>query len=70
LRYSYYLVIDGAEVWGYERDPGHNPPLHRHEGMSHSRHACRRVTFVETANLAWQTTTAEEELRASTTEAD
>lgn len=35
-RYSYYLVIDGEEIWGYDRDPDHDPPLHRHEGRAHA----------------------------------
>jgi hypothetical protein len=66
VRYSYYLVYDEAEVWGYDRDPDHEPSLHRHQGPSHARHPCRRYTFREIAEKAWQTTTAEEELRAST----
>jgi hypothetical protein len=28
--YAYFLVINGAEVWGYERDPTHDPPVHKH----------------------------------------
>ena len=25
LEYGYFLVIDDEEVWGYERDPSHEP---------------------------------------------
>lgn len=66
VRYSYYLIIDGLEAWGYDRDPDHTPSLHRHQGPGHTRHPCRRVTFPEVANMAWQTVTAEEELREPT----
>jgi hypothetical protein len=59
-RYSYYLIIDGFEIWGYDRDPGHVPPLHRHTGTSHRRHPCRRMTFAEVAGQAWETVGAEE----------
>jgi Family of unknown function (DUF6516) len=59
-RYSYYLIIDGLEYWGYDRDPGHEPPIHRHTGTSHRRHPCRRMTFAEVAQQAWETVSAVE----------
>ena len=30
--YGYFLVIEGEEVWGEERDPTHDPAVHRHTG--------------------------------------
>ena len=35
-RYSYYLIIDGLEVWGYDRDPDHSPAEHMHRGEDHT----------------------------------
>ncbi len=58
--YSYFLIIDGAEVWGYERDPAHDPPEHGH-GVEHTRHAAGRVTFKDVAQRAWETISAEEQ---------
>ena len=34
--YAYYLIIDGGDVWGYERDPTHDPAVHRHD-RDHNR---------------------------------
>ena len=54
LSYSYYLVVDGAEVWGYDRDPTHPIPEHRHSGPEHGDgEAWDRVTFGEVAQEAW-----------------
>jgi hypothetical protein len=61
-RYSYYLVIDDREVWGYDLDPEHNPATHRHEGTSHKRYPASSITFKEMAKLAWQTAGAHEAL--------
>ncbi len=65
VRYSYYLIIDGTEVWGYDRDPDHDPPLHRHQGTAHTRYPCRRMTFREVAEQAWETASAEEGLQGA-----
>jgi hypothetical protein len=32
-KYAYYLVVDDQEIGGYERDPFHDPPEHRHCGV-------------------------------------
>lgn len=61
-RYSYYLIINGYEVWGYDRDPDHDPPLHRHRGRDHTRFPCRRMLFREVAREAWEMVSAEEKL--------
>jgi hypothetical protein len=31
-KYAYYLVVDDEEIGGYERDPMHPVPEHRHCG--------------------------------------
>jgi hypothetical protein len=59
--YSYYLIIDGFEIWGYDRDPGHVPPEHMHRGSDHARLPAGRVTFAEVAREAWQTLSVEED---------
>lgn len=61
-RYSYYMVYDGDEKWGYDRDPGHDPADHGHEGTSHTRVNTGRVTFLDAVERAWETVTAEETL--------
>ena len=53
LDYHYYLVIDGEEVWGYDRDPAHTPAEHGHVGPDHVRREARRMTFPEVAEIAW-----------------
>ena len=45
LEYSYFLVMDGREVWGYERDPTHDPPVHRHTGPDHVREGAEAISF-------------------------
>lgn len=58
--YGYFLVIDGAEVWGYERDLRHDPAEHAH-GQDHERLPAGRVTFKEVVEVAWQTSADWEE---------
>jgi hypothetical protein len=54
LDYAYYLVIDGVEIWGYERDPTHDPPVHRHTEGHAERIATSPVAFRRVVELAWQ----------------
>jgi hypothetical protein len=54
-QYSYYLIVDGFEEWGYDRDPSHDPPVHGHQGRDHRWVPAERVTFREVAEMAWQT---------------
>jgi hypothetical protein len=61
--YGYFLVIDGEEVWGYERDPTHDPPVHRHVGPDHRRERAKRITFKEVVELAWKEVSARSETR-------
>ena len=46
-------MVDGEEVWGYERDPSHEPAVHRHIGPDHKREPSARVTFKKVVQQAW-----------------
>jgi Family of unknown function (DUF6516) len=52
LRYSYYLIVDGAERRGYDRDPTHEPAEHRH-GEGHEMEPWEAVSFDEVAEEFW-----------------
>ncbi len=64
-RYSYYMVYDDQEMWGYDRDPGHKPADHGHEGPNHDRVDAGPVTFLAAVDRAWETVSAEEALPTS-----
>jgi hypothetical protein len=55
IKYAYYLVVDGHEIGGYERDPTHDPAEHFHcgehepGGVPHPA-----VSFKEAADHAWK----------------
>jgi hypothetical protein len=51
LEYGYFLIIDGEESFGYERDPSHRRAEHGHI-TGHERVPAGRMTFAETADLA------------------
>jgi hypothetical protein len=55
--YAYFLVIDGEEIWGEERDPTHDPPVHRHTGEGHDREDSVAVSFKEATEWAWDEVT-------------
>ena len=57
--YAYYLVIDGAEVWGYERDPTHDPAVHRHD-RHHERFPADPISFKRALEMAWETAADED----------
>jgi hypothetical protein len=54
LEYAYFLIVDGEEVWGYERDPSHDPPVHRHSGPDHVRDDAEPVAFKDVVEEAWE----------------
>src|SRR4051812_38288808 len=56
--YAYFLVIDGAEVWGYERDPTHDPAVHKHD-RTHARAPCEPVSFKRALEMAWESASEE-----------
>lgn len=51
--YAYFLVMDGTEYWGYERDPTHDPPVHRHTFGHEERLDADPVSFKEACGMAW-----------------
>ena len=57
--YAYYLIIDGEEIWGYERDPTHDPAVHWHYQGGTAQES-ERVSFKEAAGRAWEEVTARE----------
>ena len=59
--YAYFLVIDGQEYAGWERDPSHDPAEHGH-GPGHERVDTGRVTFKQAVELSWEILSKEEEL--------
>jgi hypothetical protein len=51
--YGYFLIVDGVEVWGEERDLSHDPPVHRHvEG--HVREDSEPIAFRAAVKCAWE----------------
>jgi hypothetical protein len=55
--YGYFLIIGGEEVFGFERDPTHDPPEHGH-GLGHAqRREAGRTTFKAVVELAWEEVT-------------
>jgi hypothetical protein len=57
IEYGYFLVIDGIEVWGYERDPNHEAEGlldHRHTEEHQDRIKCDPISFKEVVELAWE----------------
>lgn len=59
--YAYYLIVDEAEAWGYERDPTHPDPVHRHD-RDHNRYPCEPVSFKQVLEKAWQSSSYEDSL--------
>ena len=54
--YAYYLIFDGVDIWGYERDPSHaDEPVHCH-GRDHVRYPADPISFKGAVELAWATT--------------
>jgi hypothetical protein len=55
--YAYYLIIDGEEIWGEERDPSHDPPVHRHT-TGHRTLPSEPISLKSAASRAWDDVTA------------
>ena len=53
VKYSYYLVVNGAEARGWEKDPTHDPPVHGHVGPDHEWTEAPEVSLREAIDLAW-----------------
>lgn len=56
IRYSYYLVVSGAEEFARERDPSHYPAVHGH-GRYHRWEPAEPISFVEFVKQAWDRVT-------------
>ncbi len=56
--YAYYLIVDGAEFWGMERDPTHDPVDHSHDS-DHNRAPCSPISLKGALERAWDTLSAE-----------
>ena len=52
--YAYFLVIHGVEVWGYERDLSHDPPVHRHTYGHSQRIESEPISFKDVVEMAWR----------------
>lgn len=55
LSYSYYLVIDGIEIWGHDNDAGHDPAIHRHDRGHARRYPDEERTLREMLEKGWET---------------
>ncbi len=56
-KYAYYLIYDGAQLWGEERDPKHALAVHRHD-RHHNRSPCSLISFNDALAKAWRTVCA------------
>ena len=46
--YAYYLIVNGVELWGHERDPQHAPEdVHCHPREHSDRIPCDSISFAE-----------------------
>jgi len=55
--------MDGVEVWGYERDLSHDPPVHRHTFDHSERIEAGPVSFKEAVERAWNEVSRRETAR-------
>jgi hypothetical protein len=62
VEYSYYLIINGVEHFGFDKDPGHTDmPVHGHVGRDHTRVEADDLTLAAVLELAWDELTLVEE---------
>jgi hypothetical protein len=59
VEYAYYMVIDGIDIWGYERDLSHDPAVHKHD-RDHNREPCEPISFRDALELAWKAVSEED----------
>jgi hypothetical protein len=52
IDYAYFVIVDGVEFWGFERDPSHDPAVHAH-GAGHTRLPSGPMAFKRVVELAW-----------------
>lgn len=53
VRYSYYLVVNGAEEFARERDPSHSPAVHGH-GRYHKWEPADPISFAQFVKDSWE----------------
>jgi hypothetical protein len=53
VKYSYYLIVNGAETRGWDKDPKHDPPVHGHIGVDHKWTEAPEVSLDKALDLAW-----------------
>jgi hypothetical protein len=55
-KYAYFLVVDEEEIGGYERDPTHDPAVHKHCSAreKHERFESEPVSFKDAVAHAWR----------------
>lgn len=51
--YAYYLIVDGVEFWGWERDLSHDPPVHRHARDHAERLDAEPIELPAAIQMAW-----------------
>jgi hypothetical protein len=56
VEYAYYLIVDGAEVQGWDKDPEGHPerPVHGHIGKDHERVEAPELSLDRALELAWE----------------
>jgi len=62
VKYSYYIIVDGAEARGFDKEPTHNPPVHGHIGPNHAWTQAPEITLEAALDRCWD----EVELYATT----
>jgi hypothetical protein len=60
-KYGYRFVERGKPRWGYDLDPSHEPPAHRHGSGKHEREAASRVAVEQVIEEAWETSSRQAE---------
>jgi hypothetical protein len=59
LKYSYYIVLDGAEFDGFDHSPDHPIATHRHD-RAHNTYEDRFRTLEEVIHNAWEVSSDED----------
>ena len=54
IEYGYFLVIDGIDVFGEERDLSHDPAVHRHTEGHTKRVSSNPISFKKVVATAWK----------------
>jgi Family of unknown function (DUF6516) len=52
--YAYSLVVDSAHLYGWAREPDHDPPVHEHEGSDRTRKPAQPIALCDCIDEAWR----------------